>query len=53
MLSGYAQENLKAASVAGLRLRGTDLVTAEEWNERQTDDEIHLEAAAAENESSG
>ena len=48
MLSGYADENLKAAIVAGLRQRGMDLVTAEDRNQRRTDDELFLETATAE-----
>jgi hypothetical protein len=45
MLSAYADENVKAAIVDGLRLRGMDLVTAQECGQRQTDDEILLETA--------
>ena len=48
MLSGYADENVKEAIVAGLRQRGMDLVTAEERNQRRTDDEVLLETAAVE-----
>jgi hypothetical protein len=45
MLSAYVDENVKAAIVDGLRLRGIDLVTAQERGQRQTDDEILLESA--------
>jgi hypothetical protein len=47
-LTGYADENVKAAIVAGLRLRGMDLVTAQERGQRQTDDEQLLVTATAE-----
>jgi predicted nuclease of predicted toxin-antitoxin system len=49
MLSGYVDENVKAAIVSGLRQRGMDLVTAEERNQRQTDDEVLLATATSEN----
>ena len=48
MLSGYVDENVKAAIVDGLRLRGMDLVTAQERDQRETDDEVLLETATAE-----
>jgi hypothetical protein len=40
MLSDYADENVKAAIVAGLRQRVMDLVIAKQRNQRQTDDEV-------------
>jgi Domain of unknown function (DUF5615) len=49
MLDGYADENVKAAVVDGVRLRGMDVVTAQERDQRETDDEELLETAAAEN----
>jgi Domain of unknown function (DUF5615) len=48
MLTGYADENVKAAIVAGLRRNGMDVVTAQERGQRETDDEILLETAASE-----
>ncbi len=48
MLSAYADENIKQGVIDGLRLRGMDLVTAEERSQRATDDEILLVTAAAE-----
>ena len=48
MLTGYADENVKAAVVLGLRLRGMDVVTAQERGQRQTDDEQLLVTATAE-----
>jgi hypothetical protein len=48
MLSGYADEHVKSAIVAGLRQRGMDMVTAQERGQRQTDDEILLATAGTE-----
>jgi len=48
MLTGYADENVKAAIVAGLRRNGMDIVTAQERGQRETDDVILLETAASE-----
>jgi hypothetical protein len=48
MLTGYADENVKAAIVAGLRRNGMDVVTAQDRGQRETDDEILLETAASE-----
>jgi hypothetical protein len=48
MLSGYADEHVKAAIVEGLRRRAMDLVTAQDRGHRQTDDEKLLEAATVE-----
>jgi hypothetical protein len=48
MLSGYADEHVKAAIVTGLRRRGMDVVTAQDRNQRQVDDSVLLETAAAE-----
>jgi hypothetical protein len=48
MLTGYTDENVQSAIVAGLRQRSMDIVTAEERNQRQTDDEVLLETATAE-----
>ena len=48
MLPAYADENLKAPIVEGLRRRGMDVVTAQERGQRQTDDEVLLATAASE-----
>lgn len=48
MRPGYADENVKAAIVAGLRQHGMDIVTAQERGQRRTDDEILLATATAE-----
>jgi hypothetical protein len=48
MLSGYADEHVKSAIVAGLLQRGMDVVTAQDRGQRQTDDEILLATACAE-----
>jgi predicted nuclease of predicted toxin-antitoxin system len=48
MLSGYVDENVKAAIVAGLKQRGMDLVTAAERNLPQTNDEFLLATATSE-----
>jgi hypothetical protein len=49
MLTAYADEHVKAPIVEGLRRRGVDIVTAQERGQRQTDDEILLATATAEN----
>lgn len=49
MLAGYVDEHVKEAIVDGLRLRGMDVVTAQERGQRQKDDEELLETATAEN----
>ena len=48
MLTGYADEHVKAAIVEGLRRNGMDVVTAQERGQRQTADEILLETATTE-----
>ncbi len=48
MLSGFADEHVKAAIVEGLRLRGMDVVTAQERDQRQADDEALLAVATGE-----
>jgi hypothetical protein len=48
MLAGYADENVKAAIVAGLEQHGLDVVTAQERGQQRTDDEILLATATAE-----
>ena len=48
MLSGFADEHVKAAIVEGLRLRGMDVVTAQERDQRQVDDEALLAVATRE-----
>ena len=48
MLTCYADENVKAAIIAGLRRHGLSVVTAQERGQRETDDEILLETAASE-----
>lgn len=48
MRPGYADEDVKAAIVAGLRQRGMDVVTAQERGQRRTDDEVLLATATAE-----
>lgn len=48
MLSAYADEHVKAAIVEGLRRRGMDIVTAQERDQRQVEDERLLESSTAE-----
>ena len=48
MLAGYADEHVDFRIGQGLRRHGMDIVTAQERNQRQTDDEILLESAAEE-----
>lgn len=48
MLPGYADENVKAAVVDGLRRRGMDIVTAQERGQRNVDDELLLQTATNE-----
>jgi hypothetical protein len=48
MLTGYADEHVKAAIVAGLRNRGMDVVTVQERGQRESADEILLESATSE-----
>ena len=48
MLSGFADEHVKAAIVEGLRLRDMDVVTAQEKDQRQVDDEALLAVATGE-----
>ena len=48
MLSGYADENVKAAIVQGLILRGMDVVTAQGREQRNTDNDVLLDTASAE-----
>ena len=48
MLSGFADEHVKAAIVEGLRLRDMDVVTAQERDQRQVDDEALLAVATGE-----
>ena len=48
MLSSFADEPVKAAIVEGLRLRDMDVVTAQERDQRQVDDEALLAVATGE-----
>jgi hypothetical protein len=48
MLPGYADEHVHQGITAGLRLRGMDVVTAQERGQRNTDDEILLATATGE-----
>jgi predicted nuclease of predicted toxin-antitoxin system len=48
MLPAFADEHVKFAIVVGLRQRGMDVTTAQERNQRQTNDEILLTTATAE-----
>ena len=48
MLPSYADENVKAAVVDGLRRRGMDIVTAQERGQRNVDDELLLQMATDE-----
>lgn len=48
MLTGYIDENIHAAIVAGLRRAAMDVVTARERGQTQTDDEILLATATSE-----
>ena len=48
MLTCYADENVQAAVVAGLRRNGMDVVTAHDRGQRNTDDEILLGTATSE-----
>ena len=45
MLSGFADEHVKAAIIEGSRLRDMDVVTAHERGQRQVDDETLPEVA--------
>jgi predicted nuclease of predicted toxin-antitoxin system len=48
MLAGYADVHLPSAVVAGLRMRGMNVVTAQERGQCTEDDEVLLAAATAE-----
>ena len=46
-LALYLDENIPRAIAVGLRVRGIDVLTAQEDNRRKTDDSILLDRAAA------
>lgn len=49
MLPVFVDENVKAGIVDGLRRRGVDVVYAQETGHRETDDDVLLAIATAEN----